>query len=68
MTEISREDFDNLVMALASLCDSQKRLETAINLGAEDRHAYVEEARSKRYAAESCIVKISAGMRPQVRT
>ena len=57
--EISRRDFDQLVKAVAGLCDSCKRLEWAAETGDS---SYVAEAKAKRVAAERAIERIGTGV------
>lgn len=57
--EISRADVEQLVLAVASLCDSLKRMERAVLTG---DHSYVDEAKGRREAAERSIEKVSASL------
>lgn len=59
MMEVSRSDLQQLVLAVASLCDSLKRMERAVLTG---DHSYIEEAKGRREAAERSIERISARM------
>lgn len=49
-------DFDQLVLAVAGLCDALKRMERAVETG---DHSYVAEARGRREAAERAIEKVA---------